>query len=129
MRICLPTNQDLLAVPLASDDWPCEPRPVYSAAQWHVECLKYPTSVDQVIRCIRQGFDLFFNLCDGAADQNSPGIEVVRWTSQPIVGAGLCDKRSVRARPNTVIRRRDEATSYRHAGTAQVVTSRALMRY
>ena len=26
----------------------------------------------------RDGFDVFFNLCDGAADEDSPGIEVVR---------------------------------------------------
>jgi D-alanine-D-alanine ligase-like ATP-grasp enzyme len=43
-----------------------------------VECLKKSTSVEQVIRRIQQGFDLFFNLCDGAADQSIPGIEVVK---------------------------------------------------
>ena len=78
MRICLLTNQDLLAVPFASDDWPCDPRPYHPDAHWHVECLKKATSVEQVTRRIRQGFDLFFNLCDGAADQNTPGIEVVQ---------------------------------------------------
>jgi len=77
MRICLLTNQDLLAVPFASDDWPCDPRPYCPEAQWEVECLKKATSVEQVTQRIRQGFDLFFNLCDGAADQNIPGIEVV----------------------------------------------------
>ena len=78
MRICLLTNQDLLAVPFAADDWPCDPRPYCPEAEWHVECLRKPTSVAQVTRCIRDGFDLYFNLCDGAADQNTPGIEVVR---------------------------------------------------
>jgi D-alanine-D-alanine ligase len=77
MRICLLTNQDLLAVPFASDDWPCDPRPFCPDAQWQVEYLKRKTSVEQVTRRIRQGFDLFFNLCDGAADQDVPGIEVV----------------------------------------------------
>ena len=43
-----------------------------------MECLKKATSVEQVARLIQQGFDLFFNLRDGAADQNIPGIEVVR---------------------------------------------------
>ena len=45
---------------------------------WEVEYLKTSTSVDQVTRRIEQGFDLYFNLCDGAADQKIPGIEVVR---------------------------------------------------
>jgi D-alanine-D-alanine ligase-like ATP-grasp enzyme len=77
MRICLLTNQDLLAVPFPVDDWPCDPRPFYPEAHWEVEFLKKPTSVAQVTRRIQQGFDLFFNLCDGAADQAIPGIEVV----------------------------------------------------
>ena len=78
MRICLLTNQDLLAVPFASDDWPCDPRPFYPEAHWEVEYLTKPTSAAQVERRIEEGFDLFFNLCDGAADQDIPGIEVVR---------------------------------------------------
>ena len=77
MRICLLTNQDLLADPFPSDDWPCDPRPFCPEAQWHVEFLRKRTAVQQVTRLIGQGFDLFFNLCDGAADQNIAGIEVV----------------------------------------------------
>jgi D-alanine-D-alanine ligase len=78
MRICLLTNQDLFADPFPSDDWPCDPRPFYPDAHWQVECLKKSTSVEQTTRRIQEGFDLFFNLCDGAADQNIPGIEVVK---------------------------------------------------
>lgn len=78
MRICLLTNQDLLAVPFAADDWPCDPRPYYPEAHWEVEFLRKGSSVAQVERRIREGFDLFFNLCDGAADQDIPGIEVVK---------------------------------------------------
>ncbi len=78
VRICLLTNQDLLAEPFPSDDWPCDPRPFYPDARWEVEYIRTATSVEQVSRRIRQGFDLFFNLCDGAADQRLPGIEVVR---------------------------------------------------
>jgi len=77
MRICLLTNQDLLADPFPADDWPCDPRPFYPEAEWEVECLNKRTSVAQVTRRIEEGFDLFFNLCDGAADQKIPGIEVV----------------------------------------------------
>jgi len=82
MRICLLTNQDLLAVPFADDDWPCDPRPFYPEADWHVECLSKATSVEQVTRRIHDGFDLYFNLCDGAADQDTPGIEVVQTLEQ-----------------------------------------------
>ena len=77
MRICLLTNQDLLAVPFPSDDWPCDPRPFYPDAHWHVEYLRKATAVEQVTRLIHESFDLFFNLCDGAADQSTAGIEVV----------------------------------------------------
>lgn len=79
MRICLLTNQDLLADPFPSDDWPCDPRPFYPDAHWEVEYLRTATSVEQVANRIRQGFDVYFNLCDGAADQDDiPGIEVVK---------------------------------------------------
>jgi len=78
MRICLLTNQNLLANPFPAGDWPCDPRPFFPEAHWDVECLKKATSVAQVTRRVAQGFDLFFNLCDGAADQNTPGIEVVQ---------------------------------------------------
>jgi len=78
LRICLLTTQDLDADPFPEDDWPCDPRPYVPEATWHVETLEYKTGVQQVERCIANGFDLFFNLCDGAADQRIPGIEVVQ---------------------------------------------------
>jgi D-alanine-D-alanine ligase-like ATP-grasp enzyme len=78
MRICLLTNQDLLAGTLPDGDWPCDPRPYYPEAEWDVECLSKKTSAAQVARRIEEGFDLFFNLCDGAADQDTPGIEVIQ---------------------------------------------------
>jgi hypothetical protein len=87
---CLLTNQDLLAEPFPRGDWPCDPRPFYPEGEWHVECLRKATSVAQLTRCIRRGFDLYFNLCDGAADQDTPGIEVVRTLERhcvPFTGA------------------------------------------
>lgn len=78
MRICLLTTQDLDADPFPSDDWPCDPRPYIPEAQWHVAVLKGKyQSIAQVEQLIEQDFDLYFNLCDGAADQNTPGIEVI----------------------------------------------------
>jgi D-alanine-D-alanine ligase-like ATP-grasp enzyme len=78
MRICLLTNQDLVADPFPRGDWPCDPRAFYPDAHWEVEYLRLPTSVEQVTRRIGEGFDVFFNLCDGAVGQRTPGIEVVR---------------------------------------------------
>ena len=77
MRICLLTNQDLHASSFPPDEPPCDPRPYYPEARWDVEYLVRPTSVAQVRRRIEQGYDLYFNLCDGAVGQDSPGIEVI----------------------------------------------------
>lgn len=78
MRICLLTTQDLDADPFPADDWPCDPRPFLKEADWHVEPLVKRSSVGRVTALVESGeFDLFFNLCDGAADEGTPGIEVV----------------------------------------------------
>lgn len=90
LRICLLTTQDLDADPFPADDWPCDPRPFLPEAHWTVSTLKKKSCVEQVSRLVREGFDLFFNLCDGAADQNVPGIEVVRVLEEagvPFTGA------------------------------------------
>jgi D-alanine-D-alanine ligase len=91
VRVCLLTTQDLDADPFPSDDWPCDPRPFLPEAQWAVETLSKRTSVEAVTRLVQGGeFDLFFNLCDGAADEGTPGIEVVQALEQlgvPFTGA------------------------------------------
>lgn len=93
LRICLLTTQELDAVPFSEDDWPCDPRPFLPNADWHLETLVgkhecLPT-VERLIAEDR--FDLFFNLCDGAADQpDLPGVEVVETLERhdvPFVGA------------------------------------------
>jgi D-alanine-D-alanine ligase len=90
MRICLLTTQDLDADPFPSDDWPCDPRPFFDAA-WDYVVLERATSVERVTELIRSGrYDLFFNLCDGAADEDRPGIEVVETLEKgnvPFTGA------------------------------------------
>jgi D-alanine-D-alanine ligase len=78
MRICLLTTQDLEADPFPDDDWPCDPRPFLPEAMWELEVLEKETAVERVIARSREGFDLFFNLCDGAWDEGTPGIEVVQ---------------------------------------------------
>ena len=91
MRICLLTTQDLDADPFPDDDWPCDPRPFMPEAEWHVAILVGKVaSVAQVEKLIEEGFDLFFNLCDGAADQDIPGIEIIQTLEKhgvPFAGA------------------------------------------
>jgi len=77
MRICLLTNQDLDAEPFPTDDWPCDPRPFLPEATWDCAVLTKANAVERVAERARAGYDLFFNLCDGAADEDKPGIEVV----------------------------------------------------
>ena len=78
MRICLLTDQDLDAEDFADDDWPCDPRPYLTDAEWTLAVLEKDTAVPQINKLASQGFDLFFNLCDGAWDEgHTPGIEVV----------------------------------------------------
>lgn len=94
LRICLLTTQNLDADPFPEDDWPCDPRPFMPEADWHVATLKGKKgSVRQVERLIKQGFDLFFNLCDGAADQDIPGIEVIETLEKH--GVPFADRKSV----------------------------------
>lgn len=90
MRICLLTTQDLDADPFPDDDWPCDPRPFLPEAEWTVAILEWPHAARQVRALARNGYDLFFNLCDGAADEEAPGVEVVRTLERlgvPFTGA------------------------------------------
>ncbi len=79
MRICLLTTQNLDADQFPDDDWPCDPRPFLPDDDWHLAVLQGKIeAVAHVEQLIEQGFDLFFNLCDGAEDQDLPGIEVIQ---------------------------------------------------
>jgi D-alanine-D-alanine ligase len=92
MRICLLTNQDLDSPTIREDDWPCDPRPFLPNEDWHLAVLgeKHEAST-QVEVLIAQGFDLYFNLCDGAENQlDTPGIEVIQTLEKhgvPFTGA------------------------------------------
>ena len=92
LRICLLTTQDLDAKPFAEDDWPCDPRPFLPDADWHLETLVGKRACLPVVERLvaDERFDLFFNLCDGASDQDEPGIEVVETLEElgiPFTGA------------------------------------------
>ena len=93
MHICLLTTQNLDADPFPEDDWPCDPRPFMTEATWTVATLTgKANSVKQVEALIDSGkYDLFFNLCDGAADQDIPGIEVIqKLEERQVPYAGAC---------------------------------------
>jgi D-alanine-D-alanine ligase-like ATP-grasp enzyme len=77
LRICLLTDQDLDADPFPEDDWPCDPRPFLPEAEWSVLTLDKESCVADVMRAVGEGYDLFFNLCDGAWDEGRVGIEVI----------------------------------------------------
>lgn len=91
MKICLLTNQELNKKKLPANDWPCDPRPFFPEAEWHVETLEKGSCIKQVKRAVKKGYDLFFNLCDGAADEeDNPGVEVVETLEKlrvPFTGA------------------------------------------
>lgn len=90
MRICLLTDQDLDVEEFPKGDWPCDPRPFLPEAEWTALQLHKDKAVGQIIEASRQGYDLFFNLCDGAWDEGRVGIEVVQtleWLGLPFTGA------------------------------------------
>jgi len=77
-HICLLTDQELDADPFPSDDWPCDPRPYLPEADWDLLTLEKESCVSEVVKASQNGYDVFFNLCDGACDEGRVGIEVVQ---------------------------------------------------
>lgn len=58
-------------------DPPCDPAPHAPEHRWTQVFLDKATAAAEVARLSRQGFDLFFQLCDGAWDEDRAGVEVV----------------------------------------------------
>ncbi len=59
-------------------DPPCDPEqylPDFHCTNFEIHKR---TAVQQVLEIAQQGFDIFFNLCDGSWDEDRPGIEVVQ---------------------------------------------------
>ena len=78
-RICLLTDAYIGSDSLLKEyDLPCDPRPFLPEAEWERIVLEKSTAVRRIIELGRRDFDLFFNLCDGAWDEDRPGIEVVQ---------------------------------------------------
>ncbi len=92
MKVCLLTNQAIDSPDFPVDDWKCDPRPFLPEADWTLGYLDgKETSIERVESLVAEGFDLFFNLCDGCAcEDDNPGIEVVETLErlgQPYTGA------------------------------------------
>ncbi|HST26296.1 MAG TPA: SET domain-containing protein-lysine N-methyltransferase [Gaiellaceae bacterium] len=79
MKVCLLTDDYLDSTsPFKEHDLACDPRPYLPEADWHSVSLRKSTAVAIVADLAAQGFDVFFNLCDGAWGEDRPGIEVVQ---------------------------------------------------
>jgi D-alanine-D-alanine ligase-like ATP-grasp enzyme len=91
MRICILDDiYDDPAWEAAPDDWRVDPTPFMKDHDWTVVGLTKETAVARLNQLAREGYDVFFNLCAGAWDEESPGIEVVQaleWLNVPFTGA------------------------------------------
>ncbi|MCB0087242.1 MAG: hypothetical protein KDE54_04955 [Caldilineaceae bacterium] len=91
MKICiLEDSYDYSQSPLKELDPPADPLPYLQEHTCERHCLRKATAVQQVIELAHRDFDLFLNLCDGAWDEDRPGIEVVQTLERlgvPFTGA------------------------------------------
>lgn len=79
MRLCiLDDSYEQSTSVLKEFDLPSDPRRYLDGHECEVHLLHKATAVQQVISLAKQHFDLFINLCDGAWDEDRPGIEVVQ---------------------------------------------------
>lgn len=79
MRICiLSDGYEGSTSPLKDVDLPCDPSPYLEGHTCERVSLSKATAVRRLVELSRQGYDVFFNLCDGAWDEDRPGIEVVQ---------------------------------------------------
>ena len=63
--------------PFAALDPPCDPTRYLDGPEYSHVWIAKATAVRQVIEVAQAGFDVVINLCDGAWDEDRPGIEVV----------------------------------------------------
>ena len=92
MKICvlLPHGENADS-PVVEFDTPYDPTPFLKGHEFAVHALRKATIVRQIETLHCQGYDLFFNLCDGLSEENLPGIQVVQTLERlaiPFTGAG-----------------------------------------
>ena len=79
MKICvLDDSYEQSVTPFKQFDFLPDPIRYLDGHQCERHFLHKSTAVRQVRELARQGFDVFLNLCDGAWEEDRPGIEVVQ---------------------------------------------------
>ncbi len=79
MKICiLDDSYEQSDSILGKYDLPCDPSPYLEGHECHHVFLVKSKAVQQLIELSRGGYDVYINLCDGAWDEDRPGIEVVQ---------------------------------------------------
>lgn len=79
MKICIlhPSYENSHS-PAKDFDCDCDPAYYLDGHQCENHFIHKDIAVRQVEALVQQGFDVYVNLCDGAADEDRPGIEVVQ---------------------------------------------------
>ena len=69
MKICV----------LSDPQWddPFDPSYYLKDHKWEMHDLHTPHVKDEITNLSKQGFDIFLNMCDGAGDEDRPGMDVV----------------------------------------------------
>lgn len=64
---------------LSDPEWgdPFDPSYYLEGYEWELHELHRPHVFNEIEALARRGYDVFLNMCDGAADENRPGIDVV----------------------------------------------------
>jgi D-alanine-D-alanine ligase len=69
MKICV----------LSDPEWgdPFDPSYYLQGYEWELHNLHRPHVKEELTTLAQRGFDIYLNMCDGAADENRPGLDVV----------------------------------------------------
>jgi D-alanine-D-alanine ligase-like ATP-grasp enzyme len=79
MRICvLDDSYEQSGTPFKQFDFLPDPIRYLAGHECERHFLHKATAVKQILQLSKRGFDLFLNLCDGAWEEDRPGIEVVQ---------------------------------------------------
>ena len=79
MKICiLSDGYEASTSPMKAHDLPCDPTRWLDGHACDRVLLDKATAVRRVIGLSRRGYDAFINLCDGAWDEDRPGVEVAQ---------------------------------------------------
>lgn len=80
MKICILNDAcyENSESPTNEYDVPSDLSPYLQGHRCEMVFIQKATAVKQLIKLAQEGFDVFVNLCDGAWDEDRPGIEVVQ---------------------------------------------------